>query len=103
MTIVTAGNAYNVFHGNRKLTALSPQYFYYDFSIDAIDMVIDGTPKKIPFGNIVNVKNDFMVKDLKNHRVNVIGFTKKTNSNESDIIITKNNIKKWSGNFRFRF
>ncbi len=97
MTIVTSGDAYNVFHGNRWLTHLAPQYFHYDFSLDAIHMIVDGSRKKIPFGNIVSVKNSFMVESLKDHRVNIIGFTKQACPNESGIVIRKNNIlKKYS-------
>lgn len=94
MTIVTSGDAYSVFHGNRKLTHLTPQYFDYDFSLDAIDMTVDGAHKRVSFGNIVTVKHDFLVQDLKGHRVNVIGFTKKTGPNESGVTITKNKILK---------
>ena len=94
MTIVTSEDTYSVFHGNRRLTHLSPQYFDYDFSIDAIDMIVDGNHKKVPFGNTVTVKNNFLVKKLKNYRVNIIGFTKHACSNESGVMVTKNNILK---------
>ncbi|MCP3873138.1 MAG: deacylase [Desulfobacteraceae bacterium] len=94
MTIVGSGDAYSVFHGNRQLTRLSPQYFDYDFTLDAIDMIVDGYHKTIPFGNIVTVKDNFIVKELKDHRVNIIGFTKKGVSNESGLPVTKQNIIK---------
>ena len=92
LMIVNSGDAYSVFHGNRQLTNLSPQFFDYDFSLDAIDLVVDGIHTNVAFGNIVKVKNDFMVKKIKNHRVNIIGFTKKTFPNESGLTITKNKI-----------
>lgn len=94
MTIVTSGDAYNVFHGNRRLTHLAPQYFHYDFSLDAIHMVVDGVRLSVPFGNIVPVKKEFMVEKLKNHRVNIIGYTNPSYSNESGLIITKNKFLK---------
>ncbi|MBU2454852.1 MAG: succinylglutamate desuccinylase/aspartoacylase family protein [Proteobacteria bacterium] len=94
MTIVASGDTYSVFHGNRQLTHLSPQYFDYDFSLDAIDMIVDGNHKKVLFGNIVSVKNAFMVPNLKDHRVNVIGFTKEACANESGVMVTKDNILK---------
>lgn len=92
MTIVTAGDAYQVFHGNRQLTHLSPQYFDYDFSLNSIDMLVDGNHTTVPFGNIITVKNDFMVQNLKNHRVNIIGFTQESGGSESGVTITKDNI-----------
>ncbi len=94
MTIIPSGASYSVFHGNRTLTRLMPQYFDYDFSIDSIDMVIDGKLQKVPFGHIVNVSDNFMIPEIKNHRVNVIGFTKKACINETDLTIRKNLIMK---------
>ena len=97
MTIITSGDTYSIFHGNRKLTHLSPQYFEYDFSLKDIDMVVDGAPVTIPFGQIVPVKNSFLVENIKDHRVNIIGFTTKSKRDESGIKITRNNIlKKYS-------
>jgi len=97
MTIVSSKDVYSVFHGNRRLTHLSPQYFDYDFSLDSIEMIVDGKSKTVRFGNIVTIKNEFIVKELKDHRVNIIGFTKKACSNEAGIRITKNKIlKKYS-------
>jgi hypothetical protein len=94
MTIVNAGKDFWVFHGNRRLTRLYPQYFDYDFSLDAIDMLVDGNLKTVPFGRIVPVKKDFMVQNLKNHRVNVIGFSQKACSNEAGVTIAKDHICK---------
>ncbi len=94
LTVITSGNTYSVFHGNRRLTHLSPQYFDYDFSLKGIDMVVDGNFKTIPFGQIVPVQNNFLVEDIKDHRVNIIGFTNKSKENETNIKVTKNNIHK---------
>jgi len=94
MTIIPSGLSYSVFHGNRKLTHLMPQYFDYDFSINSIDMVIDGKLKKVPFGHIVRVSDNFIVPEIKNHRVNVIGFTKKACINEAGLTIRKKYIMK---------
>lgn len=94
MTIVNSGSEYSVFHGNRKLTHLSPQYFDYDFGLSGIDMVVDGRLKKVSFGEIISVKDHFLVKELEGHRVNVIGFTDKSRPNESGLKVTKNDIRK---------
>lgn len=94
MTIIPSGNQYSVIHGNRRLTHLSPQYFDYDFSISGIEMIVDGTLKKVPFGRIVPVQKQFRVKKLKDHRVNIIGFTRKGVRNESGITIEKDQILK---------
>ncbi len=94
MTVITSGDTYRVFHGNRTLTHLSPQYFDYDFSLKGIDMIVDGHPKTIPFGQIVSVQKEFMVEDIKDHRVNIIGFTNKSKPSETNVKVTQNNILK---------
>ncbi|MCF6249427.1 MAG: succinylglutamate desuccinylase/aspartoacylase family protein [Desulfobacula sp.] len=97
MAIIPSGNAFSVIHGNRRMTHLSPQYFDYDFSIDAIKMIIDDTPQTVSFGQIIPVKNSFLVQHMKEHRVNIIGFTRKGLSNESGVIIKKEQVlKKYS-------
>lgn len=57
-------------------------------------MIVDGNHKTVQFGNIVTVKKNFMVKGLKNYRVNIIGFTKQACSDESGVTITKKDILK---------
>ncbi len=94
MTVIPSGDVYSVFHGNRKLTHLSAQYFDYDFDLPGIEMIIDGKFKEVSFGDVVPVKHTFLVKKFKGHRVNVIGFTNTTFSNESGLTVTKNNIRK---------
>ena len=94
ITIIKSGNNYSVFHGNRNLTRIHPQYFEYDTSINAITMLVDGVEKTINFGEMVNVTNSFQVKPRKGYRVNVIGFRDPAENNESGITIRKNKIQK---------
>jgi hypothetical protein len=91
MTLVQSGDVYTLFHGNRRLTRLSPQYFDYDFGLKAIDMVVDGESRRVFFGTSVPVKHRFLVKKIPDHRVNIIGFSKKTSINESGFVVRKEN------------
>ncbi len=94
VAMVSSGNSYRVFHGNRRLTRIYPEYFEYDLSIDTITMQIDGSEKIINFGQIVDVNDSFLVVPQKDYRVNVIGYKKKGVANESGINICKNDIQK---------
>ncbi|MEI6125299.1 MAG: M99 family carboxypeptidase catalytic domain-containing protein [Pseudomonadota bacterium] len=90
LALVSAGNCYEVYHGNRRITSIFPQYLEYDSGINAITMQIDGEEKDVRFGGIVDVGAAFTVVPREGYRVNVIGFKKQGITNESGIPICKN-------------
>ena len=93
ITVVNSGSQYSVFHGNRKITRLMPQYFEYDSGIDTIHFVVDGCTQPVKFGKMVKVRQSFLVEPPEGYRANVIGFTKKGQKNESGISISKSDIQ----------
>lgn len=94
ITVISHGKHFKVYHGNRMLTRLYSQYFYYDSSIHGITMLVDGETKDVNFGEIVDVTKAFKVVPKKGYRVNVIGFKKPGIANESGIDIRRNDIMK---------
>jgi hypothetical protein len=86
------GNSFRVYHGNRRLTHIHPEYFEYDSTIKAVTMQIDGNEKLVNFGEMVDVERSFMVISPQGFRVNVIGYKKTGVRNEADITIEKNDI-----------
>ena len=94
VAVVESGESYRVFHGNRRVTRLYPQYFEYDSSINAITIKVDGDERKVDFGNMVEVARSFLVVPEKGYRVNIIGFKKPGSRDESGIAIHKDDIKK---------
>jgi hypothetical protein len=94
VAVVESGESYRVFHGNRRVTRLYPQYFEYDSSINAITIKVDGNERKVDFGNMVEVARSFLVMPKKGYRVNVIGFKKPGSHDESGIAIQKDDITK---------
>jgi len=92
LTIIKKGNIYTIQYGNRRLSRLKADYLEYDDTNESVDFVIDEKPVKIKFGSMVNVKDNFLVKNSK-YRVNVIGFTNKTKV-ETNIKITNKQIPK---------
>ena len=93
MKSIKNGNIYSIHYGNRRLSRLKADYQDYDENNCSVKLLIDGKPKDVKFGDIVEVSKDFLVKYDKNFRVNVIGYTTKRKY-ETDINIKKNNIAK---------
>jgi hypothetical protein len=90
---------YKVFYGNRDITYIYPEYFEYDDQgVDSINILIDGVEKKINFGKMIKVKKHFVVKPIKDSRVNIIGFVgENKKKDEANILVRKNDfIKKFS-------
>lgn len=93
LTIVPAGEKYRVYHGNRRIAHIHPQYFDYDTGSTNIHMEIDGTQRSINFGKMVSVADSFMVMPKDGYRVNIIGYRKEGASSECGIKIRKKDIQ----------
>ena len=89
LALVHNKSDFSLYHGNRFLSRLSPQYFEYDLGIDSIEMEVDGQKKLVPFGTGISVKEQFMVHPIPNHRVNIIGFSKQDMDDEAGLVITR--------------
>lgn len=89
LAVINDGNCYNVYHGNRRITSIFPQFFEYDSSISSITMLVDGRQQDIKFGDMVTVDNSFLIVPREGYRVNVIGFRRQGTGNESGIPICK--------------
>ncbi|MEA1892177.1 MAG: M99 family carboxypeptidase catalytic domain-containing protein [Campylobacterota bacterium] len=91
LTIIKKNNNYFIQYGNRRLTNLKADYLEYDDANQTVELQIDGKLQLIKFGTVVDVKNNFLVKDHSQYRVNVIGFTTK-NKKETEITIRNREI-----------
>ena len=91
--IVKKGNIYTIHYGNRHLAKLKADYQEYDKPNYEVSLEVDGKAQKVAFGSIIDVRNDFLVKENKRYRINVIGFTNKSKI-ETDIKIEKSQIAK---------
>jgi Predicted deacylase len=81
---------WRVAYGNRTLTRLSPQYVDYDNSLAGIELVTEGRAHTVPVGNVVTVRDAFMVKSMQGVRVNAIGARKeKTDGSECNVVLRK--------------
>jgi hypothetical protein len=94
VAVVKKGAGFDVFHGNRNITSLYPEYFEYDNTLSGITIEVDGKIKKVEYGSIVNIEKNFKILMPQDFRVNIIGFIKKNAKNEAGILIIKKNIIK---------
>ncbi len=94
IALVESDQGYRVFHGNRRITRICPEYFEYDFSTEGINIQIDGEERKATFGDMLGVQESFMVMPKKGCRVNVIGFKKTGISDESGVMIGQEDVMK---------
>ena len=93
LTIIKKNNIYTIQYGNRRLSRLKANYQDYDESNQTIKLKVDNKLKEVQFGDIVDVKQTFLIKDNKNYRINVIGYTNKSKK-ETNIKIRKAQIPK---------
>ena len=93
LTIYKKNNIYIIQYGNRKLTQLKAQYKEHDDKKANVKFVVDSNHKNVAFGSILEVKNNFLVKDNKDYRVNIIGFSNH-NKKETGIKISRAKIPK---------
>jgi hypothetical protein len=94
IALVESGKGYRVFHGNRRITRIYPQYFEYDYSTENITIQIDGEERKASFGDMLGVQESFMIVPQQGYRVNVIGFKKRGISDEAGVMIGQEDIMK---------
>jgi hypothetical protein len=94
VALVESDEGFRVFHGNRRITRIYPEYLEYDLSTKGITIQIDGEQKKVAFGNMLGVRESFMIVPKEGYRVNVIGYQKSGISDESGVMIGQEDIMK---------
>jgi hypothetical protein len=94
IAVVKTKDSYRIFHGNRRLTRLYPQYFEYDSSLSHLQMKIDDIDREVQLGGVVGVDRNFLVKPTNGYRINIIGFTRKGKRDETGIPVELKNIQK---------
>ncbi len=89
------GDNYNIYIGNILITTLKAQYFYPNCDLSEVEFIIDGKNQKVKVGSTINVKKDFLIKDIKDIkgiRVNVIGFVTQNRVSQDNVLIEKGDI-----------
>jgi len=72
---------WRVAYGNRTLTRVNPEFMDFDDSLDSLDMLLDGKPHRVRMGDLVTVRDSFLVKSMPGFRVTAIGALKEAEAN----------------------
>ncbi len=75
LTIIKKDNTYVIQYGNRRLSRLKADYQEYDDDTKSVEIQIDGKLQDVKFGSLIDVEDNFLVKENSRYRVNVIGYT----------------------------
>lgn len=75
LTIIKKDNTYVIQYGNRRLSRLKADYQEYDDDTKSVEIQIDGKLQYVKFGSLIDVEDNFLVKENSRYRVNVIGYT----------------------------
>ncbi len=78
LKIIQHGKTYKIYYGNKILTQLEADYAEHINFDTKINMIVDGKEKSVKFGDTIEVKEDFLVENTKNFRVNIIGYKNKS-------------------------
>lgn len=81
------GDSWRVAYGNRTLTRLNPDFMDFDENLNSVEMVLDGKKHTVRLGEIISVKDSFLVKSQAGYRINAIGAQKEKNGSEADVLL----------------
>jgi len=88
-------NRYVIYIGNKKITTLRPQYFKLSKHCPTkYEIWIDGKKTFLPKASYFNAKRSFKIITHSGYRVNIIGYSKKGISNESNLTIRLQDLDK---------
>ncbi|GHV09039.1 lipoprotein [Campylobacterota bacterium] len=96
------GDRYDVFIGNKRISALYPQAFDGDCTLPQVSVSIDDQNGSLfSMGETFNVKKHFVIEPIDGIRANVIGFSVDGVENETGMAIAKSRlIPRFSENVR---
>lgn len=80
---------WRVAYGNRTLTRMQPQFMDFDDSLNELEMELDGRLVSVGMGEIVPVRDSFLVRHIPGYRVNAIGAKKEKNGTEAGVVFGK--------------
>lgn len=92
VAVIADDDVLSIQYGNRRLVRVTPSYYDYDDGLEGIRLTVDGRPVYAGFGEIVDVRDDFAVDTIPGYRVNVIGYTRNGDGDETGVVIRRNHI-----------
>ena len=78
---------WRIAYADQTLTRLAPVFMAFDESLDSLEMLVDGTPRRVKMGETVSVAQSFAVTPPPEYRVNAVGARKEKNGSEAGVLL----------------
>lgn len=86
---------WRVAYANRTLTRITPAFMTFDDSLDSLEMLVDGTPRRVNLGETIPVAQSFAVTTPVGYRVNAVGVRKEKNNSETGRLLFREDFNPW--------
>ncbi len=97
VSIIKEKNEYTIYYGNRRLSRLKADYKALSDPLrEEVPLSIDSKVTQVKFGSKIKVNQNFLVHDMDEYRVNVIGFVGDSKSETNVNIDHEKMLKKFS-------
>ncbi len=80
---------YCVHYGNRMITLIRPEWREMDHSLTGMKVLADGHETEAPFGHILEVSQNLLVKPVEGYRVNAIGYDSGRKDESGEVMTLK--------------
>ncbi len=85
LAVLPSEQQWSVVYGNRTLTKFTPEYLEFDDSLNKIQIMVDGREITACIGDMVQVRESFVVRGKDDYRVNAIGAVQEIEGTEADV------------------
>ncbi|MDR3175227.1 MAG: deacylase [Desulfovibrio sp.] len=89
LALVREKDEWRVAYGNNTLTRIKPEFMDFDESLQKMDLVVDGEATSVSPGEIVQVREYFLVNVPEGYRVNAIGAQKEVRGSEAGVLLRR--------------
>jgi hypothetical protein len=85
VAIIKEDNFYKIMNGNKFITKLLPETYQFNNSLEEVEIIIDGNKNSFKMGSTIEVNDWFKIPKINGYRVNIIGYTSKSNETNKKI------------------
>ncbi|MDR2801574.1 MAG: deacylase [Desulfovibrio sp.] len=89
LALVREKDEWRVAYGNNTLTHINPEFMDFDESLQTMELIVDGKATSVNPGDIVQVREYFMVNVPEGYRVNAIGAQKEVRGSEAGVLLRR--------------
>ncbi|MDR1490344.1 MAG: deacylase [Desulfovibrio sp.] len=89
LALVREKDEWRVAYGNNTLTRIKPEFMDFDESLQKMELIVDGEATSVSPGEIVQVREYFLVNVPEGYRVNAIGAQKEVRGSEAGVLLRR--------------